>query len=360
MHFAGAPAGYEVPILVNAIIDVSRGETSLAAGTVKVLAELRNPVTLRMLVSATCASCGADARLALQMAIASPHVDAWVLDAAQVPRLARRIGGTSLPSALINDICWVPGASARAGPSRTGAVRRHVTLPLVIDTDPGIDDALALILAARAPAARLRAVSVSYGNTTLDRATRNARLVLARDQCAVPGLPGRRPPARPAARHRQGNPRSGRTRRPRHSAARARHPDRHEHSRRASGPRRARHARHAGPPDQPGAGAPRRPGLPALARGEHVAMGGNIAAAGNSGGLAEFNVWCDPEAAAEVFAARLGTELVGLDVTRRLVITAPGVERLASHHRPGRPVARPAARLLRPLPPPRRGPARAR
>jgi purine nucleosidase len=63
----------------------------------------------------------------------------------------------------------------------------------------------------------------------------------------------------------------------------------------------------------------------------HVAMGGNIAAAGNSGGLAEFNVWCDPEAAAEVFAARLGTELVGLDVTRRLVIPAPAVHKLASH-----------------------------
>jgi alkyl hydroperoxide reductase subunit AhpF len=110
VHFAGAPAGNEVPILVNAVIDVSRGETGLSPSTVKVLAELRNPVTLRMLVSATCPNCAADARLALQMAIVSPHVDAWVIDAAQVPRLARRIGGTSLPSALINDICWVPGA----------------------------------------------------------------------------------------------------------------------------------------------------------------------------------------------------------------------------------------------------------
>jgi alkyl hydroperoxide reductase subunit AhpF len=110
VHFAGAPAGNEVPILVNAVIDVSRGETGLAPSTVKVLAELRNPVTLRMLVSATCPNCAADARLALQMAIVSPHVDAWVIDAAQAPRLARRIGGTSLPSALINDICWVPGA----------------------------------------------------------------------------------------------------------------------------------------------------------------------------------------------------------------------------------------------------------
>jgi alkyl hydroperoxide reductase subunit AhpF len=110
VHLAGAPAGYEVPILVNAIIDVSRGETGLAPAMVKVLAELRNAVTLRMLVSSTCGNCAANARLALQMAIASSHVDAWVIDAAQAPRLARRIGGTSLPSALINDICWVPGA----------------------------------------------------------------------------------------------------------------------------------------------------------------------------------------------------------------------------------------------------------
>ncbi len=112
VHFAGTPAGYEVPILVNAILDVSRGETGFSAGTVKVLAELRNPVSVRMLVSASCSSCAADARLALQLAIVSPHVDAWVLDAAQVPRFARRIGGKALPAALINDICWVPGAQA--------------------------------------------------------------------------------------------------------------------------------------------------------------------------------------------------------------------------------------------------------
>jgi alkyl hydroperoxide reductase subunit AhpF len=110
VHFAGTPAGYEVPILVNAILDVSRGETGLSTGTVKVLEELRNPVSVRMLVSASCSTCAADARLALQMAIVSPHVDAWVLDAAQVPHLARRNGVKRLPAALINDICWVPGA----------------------------------------------------------------------------------------------------------------------------------------------------------------------------------------------------------------------------------------------------------
>jgi alkyl hydroperoxide reductase subunit AhpF len=110
VHLAGSPAGYELPILVNAIFDVSRSETGLAAGTVKVLSELRNPVTLRLLVSSTCPNCGPAARLAIQMAIASRHVDTWVLDAAQVPRLAKRLGSSTLPAALINDICWVPGA----------------------------------------------------------------------------------------------------------------------------------------------------------------------------------------------------------------------------------------------------------
>ena len=110
VHLAGSPAGFELPILINAILDVSRGEIGLSPATVKLLAELRNPVTLRLLVSATCPNCGTGARLAVQMAIASRHVDTWVLDAAQVPRLAKRLGSSTLPAALINDICWVPGA----------------------------------------------------------------------------------------------------------------------------------------------------------------------------------------------------------------------------------------------------------
>lgn len=205
-----------------------------------------------------------------------------------------------------------------------------MTLPLVIDTDPGIDDALALLLAARAERARLLAVSVTYGNTTLDRATRNARLVLARAGCPAPVFPGAdRPLARPLMTAKE------------------------THGAEGLGD-------HDAPPPRPVVAsatalldalrAAREPvtlvtlgpltNLALALRSDgssvrthvrrHVAMGGNIAAAGNSGGLAEFNVWCDPEAAAEVFAADLGTELVGLDVTRRLVITAQGVERLAT------------------------------
>jgi inosine-uridine nucleoside N-ribohydrolase len=209
-----------------------------------------------------------------------------------------------------------------------------VTLPLVIDTDPGIDDALALTLAARAPQARLLAVSVSYGNTTLDRATRNARLVLARAKCAVPVFPGTdRPLARPlvTAKETHGSEGLGD------------HDTLPPEPVAATGTSILDALRAAGEPVTLVTLGPLTNlalalrADPAFLRtrvSRHVAMGGNIAAAGNSGGLAEFNVWCDPEAAAEVLAADLGTELVGLDVTRRLVITGSAVERLANHPDP--------------------------
>jgi purine nucleosidase len=44
----------------------------------------------------------------------------------------------------------------------------------------------------------------------------------------------------------------------------------------------------------------------------HLAMIGNLRAAGNTTRYAEFNAWCDPEALAEVLRAELPTELVGL------------------------------------------------
>ncbi|MGH7700057.1 MAG: nucleoside hydrolase, partial [Gemmatimonadales bacterium] len=47
-------------------------------------------------------------------------------------------------------------------------------LPVVIDTDPGIDDALASWLAVCSPELDVRGISVSYGNTTVEHAYRNA------------------------------------------------------------------------------------------------------------------------------------------------------------------------------------------
>ncbi len=204
-------------------------------------------------------------------------------------------------------------------------------VPVVIDTDPGIDDALALLLAARWSKCRLRAVTASYGNNSLDATTRNAKLVLARAPADVIVLQGADRPLR-----------------------RALITAKETHSESGLGD-------HALPPPPPVSPSPSalRDALRAalepvtlitlgpltnLAHAltldaafvksrvtRHVAMGGNLEAAGNTGPHSEFNVWCDPEAADTVFRAGLGTELVGLDVTRQLVIPAAAVHKLATH-----------------------------
>jgi inosine-uridine nucleoside N-ribohydrolase len=49
---------------------------------------------------------------------------------------------------------------------------------VIIDTDPGIDDSVAL--AVKSPELEIVAITTTYGNTTAPRATRNARELLAR------------------------------------------------------------------------------------------------------------------------------------------------------------------------------------
>jgi len=51
-------------------------------------------------------------------------------------------------------------------------------IPLVIDTDPGIDDALAILLALASPEVDLRLVTTVHGNVELAQTTENALRVL--------------------------------------------------------------------------------------------------------------------------------------------------------------------------------------
>ena len=206
--------------------------------------------------------------------------------------------------------------------------------PVVIDTDPGIDDALALLLAARWGRCRLRAVTTSYGNTTLERATRNARLVLARAPADVLVLQGSdRPLVRPLVTAKETHGPEGLG--DHHAAPPPLAPAS------SSGLRDALRA--AGEPVTLITLGPLTNLALALRLDEtlvrqrvrkHVMMGGSLEAAGTMGPLAEFNVWCDPEAADLVLRAGLGTEMVGLDVTRQLVLPAAAVHRLATHPDP--------------------------
>ena len=49
---------------------------------------------------------------------------------------------------------------------------------MILDTDPGIDDAMAILFALKRPGIRLEALTTVFGNTDVDTATTNALRIL--------------------------------------------------------------------------------------------------------------------------------------------------------------------------------------
>ena len=200
-------------------------------------------------------------------------------------------------------------------------------IPTVIDTDPGIDDALALLLAWGSPELDVLALTVVAGNAPLADTARNAaRLVAVRRPARLPQIVlGAAAPLRRAL-------------------VTATHD---EHGGDGLGDAVDWPAV-TGPPASPSAAET----LVALARahgerltlialgpltnlalalrldaealrriGRVVVMGGAVDVPGNTNTDAEFNIYVDPEAAREVLDAGLRVDLVPLDATRQTTIT---------------------------------------
>jgi inosine-uridine nucleoside N-ribohydrolase len=211
--------------------------------------------------------------------------------------------------------------------------------PVVLDCDPGHDDAIALLLALASPEVTLLGVTTTYGNQTLAKTTANALRVLELvGRTEVPVVAGaERPLERElvVAAHVHGESGLDGPVLPEPTVAPAGADASSfvaECARRAGGrvtlvatgplTNVARHLATHGP------GAIERV----------VFMGGAIAE-GNFTPAAEFNIWCDPEAAAIVLASGLDLTMAGLDVTHRALLGPELEQRLRASGRVGSFVA---------------------
>ncbi len=210
--------------------------------------------------------------------------------------------------------------------------------PLVLDVDTGIDDAFALLYALGRPDARLLGVSTVVGNVSLAAATRNTRAVLAlagRPDIPVwPGAPAPLMGAAVDASDVHGQTGLGYAVLPDPGPA-AEAPHAVDAILAASREHEGRLVLVAtGPLTNIALAVARDPGLPRrLAR--FVVMGGAFREGGNVTPAAEFNIWHDPEAA-EIVCRAFAQEgaapaiLVGLDVTRKTVLTEPDLASLTA------------------------------
>jgi inosine-uridine nucleoside N-ribohydrolase len=200
--------------------------------------------------------------------------------------------------------------------------------PIVLDCDPGHDDAIALLLALASPEVELVGVTTTYGNQTLEKTTANALRVLElAGRTDVPVAVGaERPLVRElvVAAHVHGE--SGLDGpvlpAPRTSPA----------SDDAIGFIAERVRAAARPltlvPTGPLTNVARYLGAHGAEGLERIVLMGGAIAEGNMTPAAEFNVWADPEAAQAVFHAGVDVTMVGLDVTHRAVTSPALTERV--------------------------------
>jgi purine nucleosidase len=216
-----------------------------------------------------------------------------------------------------------------------------VSVPVLIDCDPGHDDAMALLLALGSPELELLGVTTVHGNQTLAKTTANALRVLE--------LAGRSdiPVAAGAERPLVGEP----------AVASDVHGESGLDGPELPEPTTAPVDAHAidflaetllgaaervtliptGPLTNIALLLARHPR--AAERIERIVLMGGAIAEGNVTPAAEFNIWIDPEAAARVFASGLDVTMIGLDVTHRALLTPAHAHELRAAGRIGTFVA---------------------
>lgn len=201
---------------------------------------------------------------------------------------------------------------------------------VILDTDPGIDDALAILLALASPEIELLAVTVTGGNCPLDQGVRNALSVLELAHADVPVIPGvavplLRPPLTAPETH--GDSGLGRAQLPP-----PRRPPADEHA----VDYLVRTLMQAVQPVTLVAVAPltnlalairREPRIVERVR-EVIIMGGAFDVPGNTTPLAEFNIYVDPHAAAIVLHSGLPLTIIPWDITAQVLLGPTHIEQV--------------------------------
>src|SRR6218665_2436705 len=216
-------------------------------------------------------------------------------------------------------------------------------MKIIFDTDPGIDDAMALLLLARHPDVELMAATSVFGNADIATATRNALYLRQRFGLAAPVARGAggplvgEPDAPPDFVHGQNG--LGNIAIP--DAAFA-----------GLDPRPAHRLIIDLLKAQPGEitivavgrmtnlalALAEAPEITGLVR-QVVVMGGAFGFNGHTGNVtpvAEANIWGDPHAADIVFGANWPVTIVGLDVTQQAIMTDAWLAELATTGDDGR------------------------
>jgi inosine-uridine nucleoside N-ribohydrolase len=217
---------------------------------------------------------------------------------------------------------------------------------VIIDTDPGVDDALALLLAMRSPELKIEGITPVAGNVPLDRTLPNAlRMVEIAGRTDIPVAAGAAAPLMRrlvTAEFDNGNNGLAGAEFPEPTLRPIAEPAPEFISRIVRAHPGEVTLITVGPMTNVGAALRADPALAKMVRGLTF-MGGSLSG-GNITPAAEFNIFVDPEAARIVFQSGIPLTMVGLDVTRQTLLTEEHLRALEGH---SNAVSQAAAKIAR-------------
>ncbi|GAB4484061.1 MAG: nucleoside hydrolase [Anaerolineales bacterium] len=202
---------------------------------------------------------------------------------------------------------------------------------ILIDTDPGIDDAAAILLALASPEVQVEGLSIVHGNCSVSQGVRNALAILELAQAThIPVARGcELPLVQPSLLAPETHGQSGlgyAQLPPPHTPAYPQHAVDFLIERILSAPGEITLVA-IGPLTNLALALRKEPSL-AQALKELFIMGGAIRHEGNTTPLAEFNTYVDPHAAHIVFHSGIPITLVPLDVTYHCILTEAHLQEL--------------------------------
>jgi len=202
---------------------------------------------------------------------------------------------------------------------------------IIIDTDPGVDDALTFLLAVASPQIKLEALTTTQGNVTLEVATRNALAVLELAKAgSIPVAAGSVVPlVQPlrASAYVHGESGIGNSKLPEPKNKPAPHHAVDYLIEKALAEPGELSIFPIGPLTNIAMAIRKEPKFAKTVR-ELVIMGGAIRENGNITPLAEFNIYVDPHAAHIVFHSGIPITLIPLDVTHKCLLKQTHIDRL--------------------------------
>ena len=208
---------------------------------------------------------------------------------------------------------------------------------VIFDTDPGVDDAMALYFALAHAGIEMVGITTTFGNVSVQQAATNALYLTAIANRNIPVTQGVKTPwvkageAPPDFIHGAdglGNLPS------RHATTN--HIDPRSSAQFIVDMARAHPGEitlvAVGPLGNLAAALMLEPELPRLVR-EVIIMGGTIIEPGNVSPVAEANIWNDPHAADKVFTAGWKLTMAGLDVTHQVIVSVALIQKIADQHK---------------------------